>query len=445
MSSIRCSRRALLRAALAAPGLAASAHAASGQTAQPGIATASGTHSRSIPALEAQYRQELFAEVLPFWARHGIDHERGGFICALDYDGTPIDEHKALWFQGRGIWVYSRLFNAFGRNPAWLEVASKTVQFVRAYMRQADGSWAQRVSRDGRIVDAPNADDTSGLLYMAEGLQEYATAARDAECFAMARALVLQAFESGRSSASPVRRQGLWFLTVLVCTQMLRRTADPALAEIARVAVDAIISHHYNPDTGLNDEVIRADLSRAPEEAGFTVFGHSIEALWMVMDEARRRRDHALMGICAERIRRHVDAGWDRVYGGLMHAVRVNAGDYAWPVERPVGTDLEFRFVGEYHYMKTFWSLAEVMVGALKVIEWRREPWAVDAFLQARSMLDRHLSMKPKGHPLYALFTGRRMEPPAHATRQENYHHPRAWMVAIQILGRMRAAGRETL
>ena len=61
-----------------------------------------GDHS--LVELRDHYRNYLFDEYLPFWARHGIDHERGGFICALDHDGSQVgDKHKNMWYQGRGL------------------------------------------------------------------------------------------------------------------------------------------------------------------------------------------------------------------------------------------------------------------------------------------------------------------------------------------------------
>lgn len=410
-----------------------------------GTSHATPRHETSVQRLEARYRRELFEEVLPFWDRHGIDDEFGGVMCALDYDGTAANTHKFLWFQGRSIWVYSYLYNAFGRQARWLEIARQTVDFSLRHLRQPDGTWAQLVTRDGSMIEPPNPADTSGLFYMAEGLQEFAAATGDAEVRSLARDLLVRGFREATSSAR-VRRQGVSFLTVLTCTQMLRRWPDEEIEAIAAQAVAAILKHHHNPETGLNDEVVRGDLSRLPEEAGFTVFGHSIEALWMVLDDAVRRGDAAAVDLCAHRILRHLEAGWDRIFGGLCHAVRVDAGDFQWPVERPVGAGLEFRFVGEYHYMKTFWSLAEALVAVLKVLEQRPATgWAREYFHRSQDTLDQLLSLRRLGFPLYVLFAGRRITPRPHATRQENYHHPRMLMAALKSLEAMRTAGVSSL
>jgi N-acylglucosamine 2-epimerase len=404
--------------------------------------THSLSRSPAIPvhALEARYRRELFEEVLPFWDRYGLDHELGGVMCALDYDGTPANTHKALWFQGRSLWMYSHLHNVFGQ-PRWLQIARQIADFSLRHLRQPDGTWAELVTRQGVLMEPAGPAPGFGSFFMAEGLQEFAAATGDPVMRRAARDLLVSSVREAASSAR-ARPQAVWFLTVLICTQMLRRWPDDEMEAIAAHAVAAILQHHHNPETALNDEVLQADMSRSPEAAGLTVFGHSIEALWMVLDDAVRRRDAAGVDLCAGRIHRHLEVGWDRVFGGLCHAVRVDAGDFQWPVEHPVGTDLEFRLVGEYHYMKTFWSLAEGLVAVLKVLEQRpATAWAGEYFHRIQATLDERLSVRSLGFPLYVLFAGRRMELARHATRQDNYHHPRMLMFALKSLEAMRAAG----
>ena len=84
----------------------------------------------SLAELRQRLHDQLFQVLLPFWDQHGIDHEYGGLMCSLDYDGTLLDTGKNLWFLGRAIWVYSFLYNHFGKNPEFLNVAKKTKEFV---------------------------------------------------------------------------------------------------------------------------------------------------------------------------------------------------------------------------------------------------------------------------------------------------------------------------
>ena len=404
--------------------------------------TTQAVAGKTLEQLRASYRQELFDVVVPFWMRHGVDREHGGFLCGLDYDGSLVHTEKFHWFQGRGMWVFSYLYNHLQQDPQYLDIARGTRDFMLRHARQPNGRWAERFSRDGRILQ-PFRGDIGGQLFLAEGLQEYAWAARDDEARELAFNLLKSAFrERSRREPppdqDPRRRQGFSMVCVQTATQMLRRWNDPEIAEIAEASVDAVIRHHYNPDIGLNTEHLAHDFSRPPAEATICVLGHSIETLWMILDEARRRKDQRLEATCVERIRRHLDAGWDHVYGGLTHAVNVDHPTYAWPPERPAGTSLEFHFTGEFKYMKTTWSLDEVLIAMMRVLDANDEAWATRYFSLAQAALDTWHSRRSHGQPAgYLLFSDRRHTPQPHVTRQDNYHHLRALMLCLQSIDRM--------
>jgi len=413
-----------------------------------------GTDSRklaglALPALRDRFHEDLFNSMLPFWDEHGVDREHGGIYCFLDYDGTCVDSRKFLWFQGRGIWIYSYLYNHFGQNPSHLEIARSIKDFVLEHAIQSDGWWADLLSREGKILK-PFSGDVYGMYFVAEGLQEYARAARDEEDLETAVKLVKKLhrlldradFQHPGTPGPGVRPQGFWMVNLRIATQVLRQRDDQEFSAIADQCLEAIIDKHYNPAIGLNNEDLHFDFSRVEGEERKSLLGHSIETLWMVMDEALRRNDESLWLLCANRIHRHMEVGWDHVYGGLSHRVNVDAGGYEWPPEQPVGTDYEFRFVGEYHYMKSMWSLTEVLVAALKVFERTGAAWAARFFDLAQESIDTQFSMKEEGLAGFVLFGDRQVTRPAHVARQDNYHPPRQLMLNLQSLDRMLQAGR---
>ncbi len=398
----------------------------------------------SLVDLRNRYRRELFEDFLPFWDKFGIDHERGGFMCSLDYDGTLVDSDKLLWFQGRGIWIYSFLYNHFGKEAKYLDVARNTKAFILKNAAQPDGWWAEEFARDGS-VRKHFTGDIYGMYFVAEGLQEYAWATQDDKVRESAVALVKKLFRYMNRSdfrfmgtGDPgVRPQGLWMVNLRIATQILRRWKDPEIAAIADQCVDAVMNRHYNPDIGLNNEMLNFDFSRPKGEENKSLLGHSIETLWMVMDEADRRNDRKLWDVCAERIHRHIEIGWDHVFGGLTQMVNVDQGGYVWPPEHPVGTDLEFRYVGEFQYLKPLWALNEILIATLKVFELTRADWASRFFGMAQDVIDRKYSMKKYGLPGFMLFGDRRMSHQPHVGRQDNYHPPRQLMLTILTLDRM--------
>jgi mannose/cellobiose epimerase-like protein (N-acyl-D-glucosamine 2-epimerase family) len=295
------------------------------------------------------------------------------------------------------------------------------------------------------------------MYHLAEGLHEYATASGDDQSHEAAFALLnklFQHFDSPsfryrgadfpylRGSKRAVRPQGLWFLNLRIATQMLERGNDPKIATIAGRSVDAIMNRHYNPDIGLNTEMLYYNFTRPKEEAQKSRFGHCIEALWMVMDEADRRHDEALWKICAERIHHHLNAGWDYIYGGLSQWINVDHPTYQWPVETPPGTHQQLHFTGEYEYMKCLWCQNEVLVATLNVLERTGADWAAEYFGMAYQIIKRKFWQNERGYPAgYMLFADRRMTLQPHVGRQDNYHPLRQLMLNILTLDRMIARG----
>ena len=410
---------------------------------------------KTLSELRQTFHEELFQVCLPFWDEYGIDREKGGVMCSLDYDGTRVSSEKLLWFQGRAMWVYSFLYFHFGKNPAYLEIARKTMEFLFKHALQEDGWWAEVLSQDGKVLK-PFSGDTEGMYFVAEGLQEYAAATADEQSRETAFQLLKKLFQhfdrpdfryGGAdfpylwNSAQAVRPQGLWMVILCIATQMLARWDDPKIAAIADRAVDAIMNKHYNPDIRLNTEMLYFDFSRPKEEERKCRFGHSIEALWIVMDEATRRGDEALWETCAQRIHHHLDVGWDHVFGGLSHWINVDQGCYQWPPETPVGTGLEFHFVGEYEYMKSLWALNEVMIATLNVFERTGAEWAARYFELAYEVVNEKFSQKKRGYAGYMLFADRQITFQPHVARQDNYHPLRQLMFNIMTLDRMLRGG----
>jgi hypothetical protein len=95
-----------------------------------------------LAQLRDQYRRDLFDDFLPFMERYVIDHRYGGFLCNTDRDGTNLSKQKTAWQEGRGIWVYSFLYNNLAREPGYLEVARKSVEFIlQSKPADPDGLW----------------------------------------------------------------------------------------------------------------------------------------------------------------------------------------------------------------------------------------------------------------------------------------------------------------
>lgn len=397
-----------------------------------------------LAELRRRYHRDLFESVLPFWDKHGIDHQYGGVLHSLDYDGSAVRTNKLSWFQGRAIWIYSFLYNNFDRNPKYLEIARQTKDFLLKNAPQPDGWWAEEFTREGKVVK-PFSGDLYGMYFAAEGLQEYAWAARDDKARELSFQLMKQLarrieepdFLCMDADSPGQRTQGLWMVNINTIRQMLVRWPDAELKALLDRSISHVIDRHYNPEIGLNNEVLNRDFSRPPDHATKCLLGHSVETLWMIAEEARRRRDQKLWDTCATRIHKHLDVGWDHVYGGFSEWVNVGQGGYVWPDVTPVGTTMVFRSVGEYFYMKPLWALHEILIATLNIWERTRAEWAARYFTLAQQVIDQKYAMRSQGHPGFMLFADRKMTRIPHTARQDNYHPPRQLMLSILTLDRI--------
>ena len=43
---------------------------------------------------------------------------------------APFDPQQFIWFNGRGVWVYSRLYRLHGRRPEHLQIAKRAFEFI---------------------------------------------------------------------------------------------------------------------------------------------------------------------------------------------------------------------------------------------------------------------------------------------------------------------------
>ena len=98
------------------------------------------------------YRDGLLDDVMPFWIRHSVDHEDGGYMFALDRDGTVIDTDKGVWQQGRFAWMLATLYNTVEPREEWLRLAKHGIDFLEAHCFDTDGRMFFMVTREGQPI-----------------------------------------------------------------------------------------------------------------------------------------------------------------------------------------------------------------------------------------------------------------------------------------------------
>lgn len=406
---------------------------------------------RTLDDLIARYRYDLFGDFLPFMDKYVVDHEHGGFMTDTDRAGKQVTTNKRTRYEGRGIWIYSHLYRTFAREERYLDVARKSVEFLLRNEPPAGTLWPSSFSREGRPIEDEgmliagkrfkSGNEVYDDLFVAEGFTEYAAASGKEE-FAARALTILERCERIYDDAqyaptAPLvyyggvetpslpgcRLLGVWMVMLRLVTQLLQTVDNPRVRALADRCLDAIMQRHYSKDFDLLVEVRNHDFS-APDNlyAQLAYTGHGIETLWMVMDEALRRKDRALFNEAARRFRRHLEVSWDDVYQGWFRGCR-NVDENTWILD------------------KALWVQEEALVGLTMIVEHTGAEWARDWLRRGYSHVIENYPLARHGYALWDIYPDRRVHFVEKYERIEHYHHPRHLMLNLSALLRIKERG----
>lgn len=400
-----------------------------------GSVNATTLSNMNLEEIRDRYRNLLFNRFIPNMDKYVIDHELGGFMCWVNIDnGKQENSNKRTWFQGRGIWIYSFLYNNFEKNPKYLEIARKAKDFILKALPPEDKFYPGDFTKEGTPTSKEQGD-IYGNLFVAEGLAEFAKASGERQYFALAKKIIFNAvakydrpdftypYRAEVRVAGP-RILGHWMILLSITTQMLRQEEDPEIAALADRCVDAVMNHHLNPKYKLVNEALSHDFKPFTDSIASVVgdIGHGCETLAFVMNYAVLRKDSKLFDAAREAFKRHVSVAHDPVYGGYFYLLD-NIEKYTWKIVD-----------------KVRWLNEEILIGSLIMLEHTGDQWAVQRFLETDTYVREKFV-----HPEHAFIvdSGDREVATYSHLRAENYHHPRQLMVTLLAIDRILNRGRK--
>jgi N-acylglucosamine 2-epimerase len=280
---------------------------------------------KSLQELRDFHQRELDVDYLGFWKDHGIDWKDGGVMPYRELmKGMPyLARHyylKQMYFQGRGLWTFSYLYNHFGHNERHLEIARRTKEFIYKYARNADGTWASELTPEGKVVQGQS--DIDGDFYVALGLTEYYKATGDEEALQTALDTI---YAVNKKILAPdfmyygawdievcepgTKFLGVWlhFLNTLIPVAVV--TKDPRVERIAQTCVRNIVDHHWRPELGQFIEKLDANFNPLPGNRSDALW-HSVQSAWMCMNEGLRTGDRGLFLDAMEMGRKQLDRAY---------------------------------------------------------------------------------------------------------------------------------------
>ncbi len=283
---------------------------------------------KSFAALADHYRLELLEEVIPFWERHSIDRDHGGYFTCLRPDGRVFDTDKFVWLQARQVWTFAMLHRRVDDGRGWLEVARHGAAFLEQYGRAPAGGWYFSLTQTGEPLVAPYnifsdcfATQAFGQLYQVTREERYAELARATFHSILARRDNPKGqWSKALAGTRPLKN---FALPMILCNLALEiePLLEPALVEqLMEECLHEVMAVFLDEHTGLLLENVHPDGTLSDSFEGRLLNpGHAIEAMWFVMDLAERRGDTELIERAKELTLRTLAYGWDVENGGIFY------------------------------------------------------------------------------------------------------------------------------
>ncbi|BAY11526.1 AGE family epimerase/isomerase [Calothrix sp. NIES-2098] len=274
------------------------------------------------------YKNALLNDVLPFWEKHSIDWEQGGYFTCLDRTGKVYDTDKFIWLQNRQVWTFSMLYNQLEKRENWLKIATNGANFLSQHGRDADGNWYFALTREGQPLVQPY--NIFSDCFAAMAFSQYAlTCGED-----WARDIAMQAYDNvlrrkdnpkGKYTKTypgtrPMKSLAVPMILANLTLEMAWLLPSETLENVLDMTVQEVMSDFLDQERGLMYENVAPDGSHIDCFEGRLINpGHGIEAMWFIMDIANRRQDAKTINQAVDVVLNILNFAWDSEYGGLYY------------------------------------------------------------------------------------------------------------------------------
>lgn len=279
--------------------------------------------------LENQYKTELLENILPFWLEHSLDNEFGGYFTCLDREGNVFDTDKFIWLQARQVWMFSMLYNNVEKRQEWLDCAVMGGEFLKKHGHDGNLNWYFSLDQKGNpLVEPYNifsytfATMAFGQLGKATGNQEYNEIAKKTFDIILSK----QDNPKGKwNKAVPGSRPLKNFaLPMILCNlglEIEHLLPEATLKELMESCIHEVMDVFRRPELGgiIVENVTVDGMLSDTFEGRLINPGHSIEAMWFLMDLGERLQRPELIEASVETTLKMLEYGWDKEYGGIFY------------------------------------------------------------------------------------------------------------------------------
>jgi len=290
-----------------------------------------GITTRSMTNIEKYsdvYRSQLSENVIPFWEKHSIDAEFGGYFTCLDREGTIYDTDKFIWLQARQVWAFSMLYNKCGQKTKWLDIARAGADFLTRYGMDESGTWYFALNRQGQPPIQPY--NIFSDCFAAMAFSQYWRACNHPNAKEMSlrtyRNILKRKdnpkgiYSKAVTGTRPLKSLALSMILANLSLEMEELLDDKELESILDMCVSEVMDAFLDDRLNVVFENVSPDGSHPDCFDGRLINpGHGIEAMWFIMDIARRRNDDKLINKTVDVIISTLEFAWDGKYGGIYY------------------------------------------------------------------------------------------------------------------------------
>lgn len=332
------------------------------------------------------YRNHTEQMLLPFWIR-ALDHQHGGvYNCFNNRGDRLVSKDKYTWSQGRFLWVWSKIAAMItgnrlsGQSVEFYEHARKTARFIEENAFLDNGNCAFLLTETGEKKEPVRGDgfDTSIFAdcFIVLGLTEFSGLTNDSERFEDVLKLydrIIVRLETGdfRSEPYPVPpgyRSHSFPMIMLNVAQNLTDVAEKlhhsrreALLQDSKAYMQDIMENFVQSDYRVVEMLPDNPADKSTLLYRHVNPGHTIECMWFVMQTARKtgQSDYIQKAVLA--IKKAVELGWDREFGGLLRFVDMTGGEPAGDKRTTAFEEL----ITDTWDMKLWWPHSEALYATL--------------------------------------------------------------------------------
>jgi N-acylglucosamine 2-epimerase len=274
------------------------------------------------------YKEELTGNILPFWLKYSPDTANGGYYTCLNRDGSLYDSDKFMWLQGREVWCFAYMYNNLESRKEWLDMAVLGAEFMKKSGRDEKGNWYFSVTADGAPLTQPYNIFSDCFAAMAFSSLDKAIPGKGYDtiaCQTFENILSRRndwkgGYEKSFPGTRPLKSFALPMILSNLSIEMEHLLGKERVDSFIPSLIHEVMELFYRPELGLVVEHISVDGSLSDSFEGRLINpGHSIEAMWFIMDIGSRTQNKALIDKSVSILLNTLEYGWDKEYGGIFY------------------------------------------------------------------------------------------------------------------------------